>query len=53
MAEVSSSGWSAVKRDGRGSGGYCIEALPLEGLPGRVVGAMLFVYMCGYVDCFA
>ena len=45
MAEVLSSGWLVVKQDGRGSRGYCTEAVPLEGLPGRVVGAMLFVYV--------
>ena len=29
--------------------GYCTEAVPLEGLPGQVVRAiLLFVCLCGY-----
>ena len=49
MTEVLSLGWSAVERDNRESRGYYIEAIPLEGLPGQVVRAMLFVCVYRYV----
>lgn len=48
MAEVLSSGWLVVKQDSRGSVGYCIEAVPLEGLPGQVVRAIV-VYLFVWV----
>ena len=39
--EALSLGWVVVKQDRGGSVGYCTEAVPLEGLPGQVVRAML------------